>query len=478
MSPGEAAVHAARTGQVLWLEKLLPRIQSNKVEIAQDLIETGATNGDCRVIDMAYNWQTRPYQFVGQRKYVPIMLAVRGGHLDAVKCLEPRCWDVTDALHLALETKQEEMVRVLYRKANRTEFHLGAQMGYLEMVELLYSKMNSLFVYKALASAASFGRLNVVKFLFERHGWREFAGLKCLMYTSPIRVAAQRGHLEIVKFLFDRGGFMGRSELKDALRVSAVRGHLEVLQFLFENGVTTRAVLTCAYLDVASNGRLDVMKVLFRMGAWHPRLLETALVRAAACHEPKVVKFLLDHGADRTVLDEVLRKAVTKGDMKTVNVLYSVEGKSQPRLYGDAFVNAAATGCLRIVKCLFEGGVNKNAVLNAALVQAAAAGKLRIVSFLIGTSKISRHDILADAFKRAAANGHVKVLAFLHKRGVDQMPLLHCAFQKAAEHGHRKAVEFLYSHGVRNTAVLSSSLVKAVNGMHFEVVEFLFQRGG
>lgn len=117
MSPGEAAVHAARTGQVLWLEKLLPRIQSNKVEIAQDLIETGATNGDCRVIDMAYNWQTRPYQFVGQRKYVPIMLAVRGGHLDAVKCLEPRCWDVTDALHLALETKQEEMVRVLYRKA-------------------------------------------------------------------------------------------------------------------------------------------------------------------------------------------------------------------------------------------------------------------------------------------------------------------------------------------------------------------------
>lgn len=90
MTPEEAAVCAARGGQVERLQSLLQRICYRPVWLADDFLEVTAEYGNCDVINVVYDYWDRRFPLMSAAGWTALEVAIHHGHINAVNacCLD------------------------------------------------------------------------------------------------------------------------------------------------------------------------------------------------------------------------------------------------------------------------------------------------------------------------------------------------------------------------------------------------------
>ena len=163
---------------------------------------------------------------------------------------------------MCAEGKLEEIKAVLgSSKPEIDEFFLletAAEYGQLEVLEYLYSRNGFLYhSYLMVHFATRNGHLEVLKWL-DAHGVNV-----CNQYE--LCIAAQHGHLEIVEWLISKG-VDPHAYRNDTIHSAVIGGHLEVVKFLVETANIVQSVdeLFCL---AARRGHVDVMKYLASRGA-------------------------------------------------------------------------------------------------------------------------------------------------------------------------------------------------------------------
>lgn len=148
-----------------------------------------------------------------------------------------------------------------------------------------------------LGYAAQEGDIEVMKWLLDRGALLESTAR--VKYT-PLDSACWRGHLAAVNLLVEKGAdikALGDDGL-NLLELAALYGHEEVARRFHELGLRTENRLHFA----AGLGNLAVVQKEISGGANLNLALKksnyTPLIFASAGGQPKVVKFLTDHGAD------------------------------------------------------------------------------------------------------------------------------------------------------------------------------------
>eukprot|EP01130_Rhizamoeba_saxonica_P005191 TRINITY_DN2077_c0_g1_i2.p1 TRINITY_DN2077_c0_g1~~TRINITY_DN2077_c0_g1_i2.p1 ORF type:complete len:400 (+),score=74.93 TRINITY_DN2077_c0_g1_i2:80-1279(+) len=162
----------------------------------------------------------------------------------------------------------------------------------------------------ALLLAASFGHLDIVKYLIEELGCnihdQRTDGSTCILR------AASRGHTELVQWLLENGAnILDRDRCEDtsAMHASA-GGHLETLKLLQEYGSDVKNERSSSgsncLIRAASRGQVHIVKWLVEQGvSLNDRTSKNkqALHYAARNANIKTVKYLVESGADTSSMD-------------------------------------------------------------------------------------------------------------------------------------------------------------------------------
>ncbi|CAM9237349.1 unnamed protein product [Ectocarpus sp. 12 AP-2014] len=135
--------------------------------------------------------------------------------------------------------------------------------------------------------------------------------------TVPLDLAAEYGHSDMVRELVQEFGVKGCDVANDgqlALRAAARKQHLDVMTILTEAGVVDTAGL--AFCSAAANGREESVKFLLRQRCKESNSSSVddvyinarpngctplaASIRSCSSQAPRIVRLLIDAGADTT----------------------------------------------------------------------------------------------------------------------------------------------------------------------------------
>jgi ankyrin repeat protein len=179
-----------------------------------------------------------------------------------------------------------------------------------------------------LHHAAVSGDIQTVKLLLDNgadvdakwDGYRDGA--------TPLHLAAAKGHTETAKLLLDRGALINAENERGDWRIygtpldaAASEGHTETVKLLLDRGArveqqtSTLSPSVSSSLDRAIHAGLNNFRAITRT---------TPTLHRAIFH-PKVVKLLLDKGADVNVAQKdgatALHAAASEGHTETVKLL-------------------------------------------------------------------------------------------------------------------------------------------------------------
>ena len=289
-----------------------------------------------------------------------------------------------------------------------TALHIAARNGHIEFLrelvnecpgvnlDLLNNRMQN-----ALAVAAVAGHSDITTFLLER-------GSKSLPNDDgnfPIHHAAWYGFEPIVAQLRFREGALDRGYLgQTALWNAACQGHLGIVKLLLDAG---------APVDIANNDGVS------------------PIICALIHDHSEVANFLLDHGANYTVVDmfgsTLPHIAARRGDVQTVKRLLDCqcEWLAQDVRGYTPFMRAVEADSLEIVELMLasgHSGVKIPSKLHVTCFQMAARqGNLKMLISLKGAGAESRSQDLTgrNAMFQAAARGLWEVIVYLLQEGVD-----------------------------------------------------------
>ena len=189
--------------------------------------------------------------------------------------------------------------------------HLAAMYEQMEIIKLLcdYSDINATnsLGYSILHTSITQNNLQVVEYLLSRGASLEINsndGWSCL------HTAAQLGLYEVVQCLVENGCDVNYRNLigLNALHLAISRGHLQIVKYLMSNGVEIDSNSdSYTPLHVASLiGRFDCVLFILKQGVHTDRQNgqgNTALHLACFEGDVAVVKLLLDHQVDTTILN-------------------------------------------------------------------------------------------------------------------------------------------------------------------------------
>ncbi|CAL8100802.1 unnamed protein product [Calicophoron daubneyi] len=156
----------------------------------------------------------------------------------------------------------------------------------------------------ALTLAACGGFIEVCEMLLNAEADIEVGGVGC---STPLMEAAQEGHIELVKRLLQRGAAVNAITATGdtALHYAAENGHVKVCKELLDWGAVFGAMTEggkTPLMKAARNGNLEVVQLFVEHGAAidQPTSQNDANALSLACSggHAKVVKYLLQHGAD------------------------------------------------------------------------------------------------------------------------------------------------------------------------------------
>ena len=220
--------------------------------------------------------------------------------------------------------------------------------------------------YTALSAASLVGQVSIVQLLLDKGAdYNRGGNLGTALY-----MAASQGHLQIVESLLRRGVNVNASGGKfgRALVVASHRGHERIAKLLLNEGaeIDVGGTTDNNPLYVASRQEHHkVVKLLLESGASK----EMALVAASADNWPRVVRALLDHGADAKFREEKedlrapMQAAALAGHNEVIKILLEngASVNAQGGYYGNALQAAASRGHNETVRLLLENGANVNA---------------------------------------------------------------------------------------------------------------------
>jgi|GEM_PF-1903775 len=219
---------------------------------------------------------------------------------------------------------------------------------------------------RLLLLAANFNHIEAVLHLLDEEEMDPNA-LRSRDGLSSIFIAADKGFTAIVRILLKRGAnpnVARRDNGATPVYIAAAKGHVEIVEALLKKGAKPAGAPTqngTTPLSLAAQfGHLEIVRALLNKGA-NPN---------AAGHKPLLIAIAHDH---LEIVDALLNKSVHPDNVKTS------DGNT-------ALHFAAHTGHHRIVKCLLDHGANPDACTNSGITPlfiAAQFGHLEVAVLLL-----------------------------------------------------------------------------------------------
>lgn len=173
-------------------------------------------------------------------------------------------------------------------------------LGMIKLMLRSERRLRIMVVKNILLAAASFGKYDIVKFLFEEH--RDDVNT-----VSVIQNAAENGHLDIVKLLFEDPQLDVSASVQISIPYAAENGHSEVVKLLLSKRVDVGTVSKTIYEE---NGDFHIIRYRNLQPVDLRGYINSALRLAAENGHLEVVKLLLaDERLDIKNTDEAFRSA-------------------------------------------------------------------------------------------------------------------------------------------------------------------------
>ena len=395
------------------------------------------------------------------RMDTPLESAIIGGHELIIRQLiaEGASYD-PDMLLIAAEYGHTHIVRFLIQQYPHEPVVLSESLfaairkGFKSIAELLLDNGADIEYEdptygRPLHVTVEYGNLDLVKFLLGRGAdINSERGLKnTYQRCGALQSAASCGDLPMVRFLVENGADLemyGYSQ-RNALQHAASSGHNLIIKELLAAGANVNSrgklgsVLSCA----VNGNQPDTVRLLLQNGANVNEVTETQegntrpwpnpLLQASKNKNPRIVKILLDAGADP-------------------NVSSALWGNSEVPLH-----EAAKIGSIDILHVLLQHGADVNAQGEdgfSAIHFAASSGHHDALQFLLVDHHANPEVTLFNgslALHTAASHGYPQCIEVCLEAGLDvssQNNQGRTPLHWAAEHGHKAAVEKLLTKGV------------------------------
>ena len=281
------------------------------------------------VLVLDYIFQTSTSEQWAEVLKGPLELVAGLGHIHAVQKLVEAGAQVGNALHIAVEGGNGEVVTDLLENGasinaldttyGKTPLHVAADDGKTEMVKLLMLKGADINVMDQhgrtpLYAAAQSGQVAAALALMA--GGAD-VNIPCGEWRSPlVLIAAESGHVDILRAVINHGADVCAADTfqNTALHASADCNKAEAIDVLIEAGANIEARNSDGWtplLNASNNASLDALTALCRHGAQvnaQDSYLQTPINRAAA-HAgtqgaAEMVDILLRSGADETIVDD------------------------------------------------------------------------------------------------------------------------------------------------------------------------------
>ncbi|KAF4138701.1 Ankyrin repeats domain-containing protein [Phytophthora infestans] len=397
MSPEEAAIEAARIGQLIWLNEIKHRFK--KCDL-RDAFVGAAGSGHVDIVVRLYIY-VDPYKVRGAVGKVvnAITRAATNGHLNVIQFLLPKT-------------------------ANRATYE---------------------GLIPALDAAAEKGHLGIVKFMVNH------AKLKCyhnwvlgrFRLVDALSCAISSKQTEVVEYLFSLSGSEFHWNFKAAVMAAAHAEQKYLLRRIYELYATTTFCETNMFVDLARDDLyLRGVIYLYENGWDDMILLSDAFVAAASGGAVKTLQVFLNTGRISQGLFDKAFETVFESE-GAVDFLYSKKRASASAI-NRAFT---LTKSLSRIRFLLENEQISDDTISAAFSKACKAkriytnrNRMYILRYL-GKLDCIPPEVFDDAFAYAAKYSDSEIMDFL--RG-DERLSPDVAFLNAAVHGQSKMMESVY----------------------------------
>lgn len=269
---------------------------------------------------------------------------------------------------------------------------------------------------KSVATAASHGKLDVIKWLFSNHS-------KFVWSNTYADEAATGGHLKVLQWIKQHSPDV-EGDLAGAVGQAPFSGDLATVKWLYEN-VSPAAITADIHVDAfdaaVENGNLEIVKYIVKQYQQHaassdpewPSHPDSSPLNTALCHgKLEIAKWFYEHGC-REVSEEgfVLADRADVGD-------WLVEISPNESTCYAVLMGAVQRGDLDVVKRLHSRFADENRY-NETLTIAASSGHLHVVQWLFHHLRNDCRNPSAaesDSLDEAAGNGHFEIVKWLHAR--------------------------------------------------------------
>ena len=415
--------------------------------------------------------------------------------------LSPSSGDLDAQLVAAVQKKDlSALSDLLAKKANpdtripqdgKPILALAAELGWIDGVKVLLNygagvnarcnHVNDIHEMTAVMFAAQNGHNDIIKALIEHEkniSFKRKTSGPGADYSSAVDYAVSKKHISTIKLLLEFGDKATEKSLLDAVD----SGDADLVKLLLAHGAPPDSIWssgTTVLAGAAAKGNVEIVRALLEHGAdINMAYMYGTVPIVAGARYPAVIKLLLDHGAD-------------------VNTLYKRGDTPAPRT---PLMIAVESNAVDAVKFLLDNGADPTIVSkfdnffdrgpldnnpdDTALTLAAKKGRLDILKILL--AKISdpsqKKQELETTINVAQKCGYSAIVEFLESQGarVDNKANLEYEFLEAAIHNDVDTLAKLLDEGVNpevrdndgNTALILFS-----NKGNKEALEILVNKG-
>ena len=226
----------------------------------------------------------------------------------------------------------------------------------------------------ALMEASIMGHLPVVELLLQKGATLDATANSGV---TALWLAASEGQVAIVQYLITQGANIGntRNDGITALMSSSIGGHYDVVQLLVQSGAdvtVTDMDGSTPLMNAAENGTMAIVELISTAVEYDPKYMNaisqsgyTALIIASAHGHTEIVRYLLEHNVDPTIVapSEVtpLMYAAASNRVDVMKVLVEVgkvDIEAKHNNGGTAVLEAATGSAVEALQYLIEVGAN------------------------------------------------------------------------------------------------------------------------
>ncbi|GAB9472933.1 hypothetical protein Gpo141_00010098 [Globisporangium polare] len=374
---------------------------------------------------------------------------------------------------------------------------------------------------KSVATAASHGKLDVIKWLFSNHS-------KFVWSNTYADEAATGGHLKVLQWIKQHSPDV-EGDLAGAVGQAPFSGDLATVKWLYEN-VSPAAITADIHVDAfdaaVENGNLEIVKYIVKQYQQHaassdpewPSHPDSSPLNTALCHgKLEIAKWFYEHGcrergdldvvkrlhsrfADENRCNETLTIAASSGHLHVVQWLFHHlrnDCRNPSAAESDSLDEAAGNGHFEIVKWLHARQAGTG-LPRFTVSDAVANNHFEIAKWLVANS--DQADFSDDGerdVRKAAVAGDLEMVKWLcqdmgAKCTPEAMDSAYCfldllkwfhenspvgctteAMDLAAEYGRLDAVQWLHEN--RTEGCTTNALDKAAENGHLHVVKWLHE---